>query len=704
MAKHPNSIERARPLRVVVIGAGPATVNMHLPVLARLRDLRQAELAIICDLDRDRALAAQRVFGFSEESGDGRAVLARQDIDAVYVFGSAQMHYELGMAALRSGKHLFVEKPLAPSYLQAREMAEVAQMQGRIAVVGHNRRYYKSLTQIRERAGKVRCRFGEAVFHKPQFATDPPYGARTWLTANGIHALDALIFMMQGLPQELRAQSGDRGARHRSVFSAIMSWSDGAQAAFLCNNNSGSRREEYAFHVSGETYSVSEEGLKIEKGDTLTRVALPSLGDGIAAEHDAFLQAIRGTAEPLHSIAHVSPSLFLAELIEEGFCGCVELPEDKPSKTVSRFTPPTDSILVVNASESQRVLSFQLPKCPLISLEDVQKCAGKRFDVTAAILGRGASALPKDVLDKLPRLGLVGVAGLSLARQNPEELLARGIQLINASAAYADTVAEFALGLAILGRRRAFVSHEVMRRGGWGANHPLPGLIGYVERSIRRARPALAMLEIESAFAGIWRRSKLGRAAGRERSRESRDLRDATVGLIGWGANAQALTRLLLLMQARVFVYSEHSPGDAIRESGATPTSLDEALSSDVVSLHRGLTDKTRHFLGAAELSRLRPGAVLINIARGALIEPDALLARLTQGDVFACLDSFDAEPLDARSALRRLPNVFLTSHIAGGTRDMHAAAAAEIVGKVAAYLSGDNLPSISAERLRTMT
>jgi predicted dehydrogenase len=405
-------------------------VSMHLPELSRLRDLGQLELTLICDLEPQRALAARRAFGF---------------LEAVYVFGSAHMHYELGLAALQSGKHLFVEKPVAHSYLKAREMARVANAQGRIAVAGHNRRFYKSLTQIRRHAGKARWRFAEAVFHKPQFATDPPYGASTWLTANGIHALDALIFMMDGLPQELHAQSGDGAAAHRSVFSALLRWSDGAQAAFLCNNNSGSRREHYAFHRSGETHSVFEEGLIVEKGHDVTRVALPSMGDGIAAEHDAFLYAIQGISEPLHSIARIAPSLFVAELIEQGYSGPVELPDENPSTAVSWRPAPAHSILVVNAGLSHQALSLQLPHCRLISLEEVKESASPRLDIMAAILGRGATALTKEVLDRLPRLGIVAVAGLSLARQAPEEMLARGIQLVNASAAYADTVAEFAL-------------------------------------------------------------------------------------------------------------------------------------------------------------------------------------------------------------------------------------------------------------------
>jgi phosphoglycerate dehydrogenase-like enzyme len=123
-------------------------------------------------------------------------------------------------------------------------------------------------------------------------------------------------------------------------------------------------------------------------------------------------------------------------------------------------------------------------------------------------------------------------------------------------------------------------------------------------------------------------------------------------------------------------------------------------LAADIVSLHRGLTESTRHCLGAAELAKLRPGTVLINVARGALIEPNALLARLKRGDIFACLDTYEEEPLIASHALRRLPNVFLTSHIAGGSPDNYAAAAVEVVRKVAAYLAKDATESISAERL----
>jgi phosphoglycerate dehydrogenase-like enzyme len=181
-----------------------------------------------------------------------------------------------------------------------------------------------------------------------------------------------------------------------------------------------------------------------------------------------------------------------------------------------------------------------------------------------------------------------------------------------------------------------------------------------------------------------------------------RDLQGATVGLVGWGPNARAFAERLARVPAHVLVYSEHAAEDDIRASGAVPASLSEVLASDIVSLHRGLTESTRHCLGAAELAKLRPGAVLINVARGALIEPEALLARLKRGDLFACLDTYEEEPLVASHPLRNLPNVFLTSHIAGGSPDNYAAAATEVVRKVASYLGGDSTESISAERLRT--
>lgn len=689
-------ISITHPLRALVIGAGATTNLFHLPALAKLRDRGRLVLSVICDIHPERAAAVRKAFGFGEDCGDALSALTRPDIDVVYVFGSAQMHARYGLAALEHGKHVFVEKPVAPSFAEACQMADVARDRNLIAAGGHNRRFYKSIAAIRAHAGAARWRTAEAVFHKPEFGKPAMFGARSWLSANGIHALDALVFAMDGLPDEITAFAGDGDA-----FSAVMRWRDGAQGTFLCNNSAGTRRETYSFHGPGETLTISDAGLTIEKNGTRTRTPFPATGDGIAEEHEAFLDAIAAGGEPAHSIASLAPSLFLAELIESGYSGRVRLPVTTVHQPRAAITK---SVLLVKPEGLEEPLARLMPDYRFLTSEDVRASTGQRRDVQAAIIGGGWRGLPEAVLDKLPGLSVVGIAALSLSRYDPDVLLARGIAVVNASVAYADSVAEFALGLAILGRRRAFMSDTVMRRGGWGTRQELPGLRGGVLRIARSLRPFFRRAGLDPLLLAGWRKAKPFVGMSDPQASTARDLRGATVGLIGWGANAQAFAALLIRVGAHVSVYSEHASAEDIRAAGAEPASLGIVLASDIVSLHRGLTPGTRHSLDAAALDKLRPGAVLINVARGALIEPNALVARLKRGDIFACLDTFEDEPLPASHPLRKLPNVFLTSHIAGGSRDMRKAAAEEVVRKVAAYLEGDRVEPVTRERLRTMS
>jgi phosphoglycerate dehydrogenase-like enzyme/predicted dehydrogenase len=674
---------------------------MHLPVLAGLRDAGQIELAVVCDIEHERAESALRQFEFHEACGDPSGALKRADIDAVYIFGSAQLHYEYGSAALQNGKHLFVEKPVAPSFQQAWDLCETARARGLIAVGGLNRRFYKSLAAVRTRNGNAGWRSAEVIFHKPEHRKPAPFGARSWLSANGIHALDALVVAMDGLPSHLTAIAGDAGSSVSSIFSAVMSWPNGAQAVFLCNNNAGARREEYVFHGVAETYTVDEDSLTIEKDGISTRTPIASLGDGVAAEHEAFLQGIRSGKPPLHSICAIAPSLFLAELIEGGFSGRVEIPKANHGSAPQAAT--RESILVANCTVHHAALARLLPQFPLVALEHVNRSPEQRPDIRAAIVG-GGPPLDPGIFSKIPNLGVIGIIGLSVARHNPETWLTRGVSLVNASEAYAESVAEFALGLAILGHRRAFGSNSAMRAGGWGTDPSMTGFRGWLHRTARASRPAIRSFGLETLAARLWKRSRLSKSTSSLGISAARDLNGAIVGLIGWGANARAFAIRLAQARARVLVYSQHGAPSEIAGCGAAPASLAAVLSAEIVSLHRGLSPRTRHFLGAAELAQLRPGTVLINVARGALIEPNALIQRLSRGDIFACLDTYEEEPLPASHPLRRLENVFLTSHIAGGSRRMQAEAADEVVRKVIAHLNGNPQDTISHERLRNMT
>ena len=687
------------PVRALVVGAGETSVLMHLPVLAALQKLGRLELVEICDLRLPRAGEARRRFGFVREGGDGMAAIQRPDIDAVYLFGDAGMHRDYGAAALRAGKHLFVEKPIAPSYADACALARLASERSLIAAGGHNRRFYRSLAEIRRRGGKAGWRYAEAVFHKPASPGPPPFGARTWLSANGIHALDTLVFVMGGVPEQLTAIADGES------FSALMRWPGGAQGAFLCNNQAGGRRETYAFHAPGETCTVGDDGLRIERGGVEKFLAFPAIGDGVETEHAAFLDAIETGVEPVHGLAALSPSLRLAELIEQGFSGPIEWPRSRRILPAPIPQPPlAGSLLIVNGVGLAKALACHPPGRPLVALEDVARSPQPRPDIAAALIGTGPDVLTDQVLERLPNLQVAGLVGLSFARHRPEALLQRGVALVNASQAHADSLAEFALGLAILARRRAFASAQVMREGGWGFASQPRGFRGVVLAAARAVRPGLVRLGLEPSLLKAWRASASLSGITPAATGAPRELRGAVVGLIGWGASAQAFSRRLTAAGAKVLVWSEHASAEEFAASGAAPASLAEALAADIVSLHRGLTPGTRHFLGVPELARLRPGAVLINLARGGLIEPRALLERLRQGDVFAYLDSFEQEPLTKSDPLRRLPNVFPTSHIAGGSPDMQAEAAREVLDKIVRHLDGGGGPALTSERLRTMT
>ena len=142
-----------------------------------------------------------------------------------------------------------------------------------------------------------------------------------------------------------------------------------------------------------------------------------------------------------------------------------------------------------------------------------------------------------------------------------------------------------------------------------------------------------------------------------------------------------------------------------MRELGVERVPLSDLIERcDVVSLHAPLLDSTKGLLGAAELSRLRDGALLVNMARSPLIDEQALVTELKCGRIRAILDVFDEEPLPASSPLRQLPNVYLSPHAAGHTQDSHWRQGDLIVDEVVRFVRGEPLQfEISAAAMRHM-
>jgi phosphoglycerate dehydrogenase-like enzyme len=142
-------------------------------------------------------------------------------------------------------------------------------------------------------------------------------------------------------------------------------------------------------------------------------------------------------------------------------------------------------------------------------------------------------------------------------------------------------------------------------------------------------------------------------------------LNGKTIGLIGYGVIAERFIRLLQTFDVQIYVYSKHCPAKRSQELGFELTSLEQVLQCDVISVHSTLTDRTYHMLDAEKLQLIPDGSILINTARGAIFDENALLDELKKNRFKAVLDVFEQEPLPEDHPFRRLPNVIATPHCA---------------------------------------
>ncbi|GAB2859125.1 hydroxyacid dehydrogenase [Streptomyces deserti] len=238
------------------------------------------------------------------------------------------------------------------------------------------------------------------------------------------------------------------------------------------------------------------------------------------------------------------------------------------------------------------------------------------------ITGWGCPHLDAGVLAAAPKLGAVLHAAGSVRSLVGEALWERGVTVSSAVTGNAVPVAEYTLAMILLCGKDAFDHRESYRR-----SHTYPG-------------PA------ETAATG-----NLGRR----------------VGVIGASRVGRRLLELLRPFDLTVLLHDPYvSPAEAAA-LGAEPLSLEDLLRhSDIVSLHAPVIPETHHMLDRDRLSLIRDGGVLINTARGALVDHEALTDELVSGRLHAVLDVTEPEPLPAGSPLYQLPNVFLTPHIAG--------------------------------------
>jgi D-3-phosphoglycerate dehydrogenase / 2-oxoglutarate reductase len=264
-----------------------------------------------------------------------------------------------------------------------------------------------------------------------------------------------------------------------------------------------------------------------------------------------------------------------------------------------------------------------------------------------------------------PRLGVVGVASVGIDRIDVEAATRAGVMVVNAPTGNTIAAAEHTLALMLALLRHVPTADESVRAGEW-------------ER---------------------------GRFTGRE-------LRGKTLGIIGLGKIGKAVARRATGFEMRVLANDPYLTEEQAAEHGAKLVGLAELLHrADVITVHTPLTPETRGLIGRGQLEAAKPGAFVLNVARGGIVDERALADALASGHVAgAAVDVYSSEPMASDNPLRAAPNLVLTPHLGASTAEAQDRVGVEMAEQVVMALAGVtppyavNAPTISpdtAPRLR---
>jgi phosphogluconate 2-dehydrogenase len=268
-----------------------------------------------------------------------------------------------------------------------------------------------------------------------------------------------------------------------------------------------------------------------------------------------------------------------------------------------------------------------------------------------AAQGLIGSSYPIDgaILDQAPKLEVVSSVSVGVDNYDLAAFKQRGVMLCNTPGVLTETTADTIFSLVMAASRRIVELALLVREGRWTHN------IG------------------ESLFG--W------------------DVHGKTLGIVGFGRIGQAVARRGALGFGMPVLYSSRSPMKVSGLAGhVRRVSFDELLrQADIVVLTLPLTEQTRGLMGAAQFAAMKPGAIFINGARGAIVQEDALLAALDSGHLRAAgLDVFAVEPLPADSPLRNHPRVTATPHIGSATHETRRAMARLATSNLLEALAGE--------------
>ena len=280
---------------------------------------------------------------------------------------------------------------------------------------------------------------------------------------------------------------------------------------------------------------------------------------------------------------------------------------------------------------TMRLWEEELPPSPVQLAELLRGADGALTLLTDAIT--------PTVLDREPKLRVVSNFAVGYDNIDVPAATERGVVVCNTPGVLTETTADLAFALLMAAARRVVEGADYVRAGNW-----------------RTWGPTLLM---------------------------GQDIFGATLGIVGFGRIGKEMAKRGRGFDMRILAYDTHRDDAAAKELGVTYVELDDLLrESDFVTLHCALTPETRHLIGRRELELMKREAVLVNAARGPVVDTDALVEALESGSIFAAgLDVTDPEPLPADHPLVSLPSCVVVPHIASAsvaTRNEMARLAAE--------------------------
>ena len=264
------------------------------------------------------------------------------------------------------------------------------------------------------------------------------------------------------------------------------------------------------------------------------------------------------------------------------------------------------------------------------------------------ILAGGRLKISKEVLDKAEKLQMIQRSGVGLDALDLDAIKEKGIPLYVNQGVNAESVAEHALLLMLACLRR------------------LPSINSKTKN-------------------GIWKKQEQGV--------QTVELKGRTVGIIGMGNIAKTLVGLLKPFHVQILYYNlAQMPTEFEKENNMTFVGVEELLrDSDIVTIHCALTPETRNLINAETVSLMKPGAMLINTARGEIVDPSAVADALKSGRLsYAAFDVHAKEPIPEDYPLRDIENVILTPHIAGVTADSFRAMMHDAFRNIACFDKGE--------------